>query len=122
MSFSGEVKEELVRLLPEARHCGIAELAAILEYTKAVKCDEKGAKYIEIQEETPYVARKGFTLLKKTFNIEGKMDNFVNLFRYTEEDVVQRILHPVAYGVAAEVHTLSTLKSSPSSPKKPIAS
>ena len=40
MSFSGEVKEELVRLLPEARHCGIAELAAILEYTKAVKCDE----------------------------------------------------------------------------------
>ena len=77
MSFSGEVKDELVRLLPEARHCDIAELAAILEYTKAVKCDEKGAKYIEIQEETPYVARKGFTLLKKTFNIEGKMDNFV---------------------------------------------
>lgn len=97
MSFSGEVKEELVRLLPEARHCGIAELAAILEYTKAVKCDEKGAKYIEIQEETPYVARKGFTLLKKTFNIEGKMDNFVNLFRYTEEDVVQRILQAVKY-------------------------
>ena len=53
MSFSGEVKDELVRLLPEARHCDIAELAAILEYTKAVKCDEKGAKYIEIQEETP---------------------------------------------------------------------
>ncbi len=49
MSFSGEVKEELVRFLPEARHCGIAELAAILEYTKAVKCDEKGAKYIEIE-------------------------------------------------------------------------
>ena len=97
MSFSGEVKEELVRLLPEARHCGIAELAAILEYTKAVKCDEKGAKYIEIQEETPYVARKGFTLLKKTFNIKGKMDNFVNLFRYTEEDVVQRILQAVKY-------------------------
>lgn len=97
MSFSGEVKDELVRLLPEARHCDIAELAAILEYTKAVKCDEKGAKYIEIQEETPYVARKGFTLLKKTFNIEGKMDNFVNLFRYTEEDVVQRILQAVKY-------------------------
>ena len=97
MSFSGEVKEELVRFLPEARHCGIAELAAILEYTKAVKCDEKGAKYIEIQEETPYVARKGFTLLKKTFNIKGKMDNFVNLFRYTEEDVVQRILQAVKY-------------------------
>ena len=60
MSFSGEVKDELVRLLPEARHCDIAELAAILEYTKAVKCDEKGAKYIEIQEETPYVASVPF--------------------------------------------------------------
>ena len=91
MSFSGEVKEELVRFVPEARHCQIAELAAILEYTKAVKIDEKGARYIEIQEETPYVARKGFTLLKKTFNIESKMDNSVNLFQYAEGEIVQKV-------------------------------
>lgn len=97
MSFSGEVKEELVRFVPEARHCQIAELAAILEYTKAVKIDEKGVYYIEIQEETPYVARKGFTLLKKTFNIESKMDNSVNLFRYTEGEIVQKVLQAVKY-------------------------
>lgn len=97
MSFSGEVKEELVRFVPEARHCQIAELAAILEYTKAVKIDEKGVRYIEIQEETPYVARKGFTLLKKTFNIESKMDNSVNLFQYTEREIVQKVLQAVKY-------------------------
>ena len=62
-----------------------------------MKIDEKGARYIEIQEETPYVARKGFTLLKKTFNIESKMDNSVNLFQYTEGEIVQKVLQAVKY-------------------------
>lgn len=97
MSFSGEVKEELVRQVPEARHCRLAELSAILAYTKAVKSDEKGVKYLEIQEETPYVARKGFTLLKKTFNIESKMDTSVNLFKYTEAETVQKLLQAVKH-------------------------
>ena len=32
MSFSGTVKEELVKHVPAARHCQIAELAAILHF------------------------------------------------------------------------------------------
>ena len=36
MSFSGEVKEELVKLENDARHCQIAELAAILVYSGAL--------------------------------------------------------------------------------------
>ena len=72
MSFSGEVKEELVKQIPDGRHCRIAELAAILEYTSAVKTSEDGRHYIEIQEETSYVVRKCFTLLQKTLNIDSK--------------------------------------------------
>ena len=32
MSFSGTVKEELLKHVPAARHCQIAELAAILHF------------------------------------------------------------------------------------------
>ena len=32
MSFSGNVKEELLRCIDSARHCQIAELAAILAF------------------------------------------------------------------------------------------
>ena len=52
MSFSGKVKEEISEVMSSARHCRIAELAAILEYTSAVKTSEDGRHYIEIQEET----------------------------------------------------------------------
>lgn len=101
MSFSGEVKEELVKLMPSARHCQLAELAAILEYTKAVKTDKSGVLYIEIQEETPYVARKGFTLLKKTFNIDSKMEEneaqLFSVFRYEDTGNVPKILQAVKY-------------------------
>lgn len=32
MSFSGEVKEELMKHTPPARHCQLAELASILHF------------------------------------------------------------------------------------------
>ena len=68
MSFSSEVKEELSRHLPTARHCQIAETAAILSLCGQIS--EKDGT-IRIQTENAYVARKYFTLLKKTFNIEA---------------------------------------------------
>ncbi len=67
MSFSSEVKEELSRHLPTARHCQIAETAAILSLCGQIS--EKDGT-IRIQTENAYVARKYFTLLKKTFNID----------------------------------------------------
>ena len=62
MSFSSEVKEELSRHLPTARHCQIAETAAILSLCGQIS--EKDGT-IRIQTENAYVARKYFTLLKK---------------------------------------------------------
>lgn len=79
MSFSGTVKEELAKHVPAARHCQIAELAAILHFCgsyegprffgKSAKNEDENEGKILIQAENETVVRKCFTLLKKTFNI-----------------------------------------------------
>ena len=97
MSFSGEVKEELVKQIASARHCQLAELAAILEYIGGVRTKADGTNYLEVQQETPYVARKCFTLLKKTFNIDTKMEEEDNHFQYEKEEVVSKILQAIKY-------------------------
>lgn len=70
MSFSGKVKEELAAHVSSARHCQLAELAALLLYNGSV-CD--GGRHLCLDTENEAVARKCFTLLKKTFNIETVM-------------------------------------------------
>ena len=69
MSFSGNIKEEISRQLSPARHCQIAELAAIISMCGAVMIDSRGHAALKIHTENLAVARKYFTLLKKTFNI-----------------------------------------------------
>jgi len=69
MSFSSEVKQELARHISPARHCQIAELAAIMNFCGQYGRDVKGGYTIGFQTENEAVVRKGFTLLKKTFNI-----------------------------------------------------
>ncbi len=69
MSFSGEVKQELERVLPGARHCQLAELAAILHFGCRIEKDVDGNLEIVLQSENESVSRKYFTLLKKTFII-----------------------------------------------------
>lgn len=70
MSFSSEVKNELAKRISPARHCQIAELAAILHFCGQYGRDENGLYTIGFQTENEAVVRKGFTLLKKTYNIE----------------------------------------------------
>ena len=70
MTFSGEVKEELSRHCSAARHCQLAELAAILHFCGQYGKDKNGLYAIGFQTENEAVVRKGFTLLKKTFNID----------------------------------------------------
>ncbi|MBE5870203.1 MAG: DNA-binding protein WhiA [Lachnospiraceae bacterium] len=69
MSFSAEVKEELARNVSPARHCEIAELSAIIQFCGQIFRDEKGHWHVKIQTENHYVAKKCFTLWKKTFTI-----------------------------------------------------
>ena len=70
MSFSSEVKEELAKHMSPARHCQLAELAAILNFCGQYGRDGEGCFTIGFQTENEAVVRKGFTLLKKTYNIE----------------------------------------------------
>ena len=69
MSFSSKVKEELSNECNSPRHCCIAETAAIISMCGKVIFDEKDHVRIEIHTENVTVARKYFTLLKKTYNI-----------------------------------------------------
>lgn len=69
MSFTGDVKEELSRQLGSARHCQIAEIAAITSICGRILISANDRYCIKIQSENIAVVRKYFTLLKKAFNI-----------------------------------------------------
>ena len=69
MSFSGMVKEELSKQISTARHCNIAETAALLSACGKITADGT----LRMQTENSAVIRKYFTLLKKTFNIETEI-------------------------------------------------
>ena len=69
MSFSSEIKQELSYQLPPARHCRLAEISAILSFCSHVEAGTEGTGNVRMHTENLAVARKYFTLLKKTFNI-----------------------------------------------------
>jgi len=71
MSFSTDVKEELEKVLPSARHCQLAELAALICFGCNIRVSEAEGARIEIQSENDFIQRKYFTLLKKTFIINN---------------------------------------------------
>ena len=73
MSFSGEVKDELAKQISKSRHCRIAELAAIMGFDGRIE-QKNGKTVLEITTENAPLARKCFTLIKKTFNISTDID------------------------------------------------
>ena len=70
MSFSSEIKQELSAHVPPARHCRLAEMAAILNFCSRVESVEGESPCVKMHTENLAVARKYFTLLRKTFNID----------------------------------------------------
>ena len=71
MSFSSKVKEELEKTVPGSRHCGLAELAAIIHFGCRMELCGNAIENVAIHFENPFVERKYFTLLKKTFIINN---------------------------------------------------
>ncbi len=69
MSFSSRVKDELSGKVSPARHCQIAEVAAIISMCGRIQISEHDHYCVKIHTENVAVARKYFTLLRKTFNI-----------------------------------------------------
>jgi len=73
MSFSGKVKDELSRQSTAARHCQIAEIAAIISLCGRIQISANETYMVKIHTENIAVARKYFTLLKKTYNIDTEI-------------------------------------------------
>ena len=69
MSFSHEVKEELSGNLPKARHCQLAELAALVSFLCKLTIKD-GKTYLILDTESTVTLRKYFTLLSKTLSID----------------------------------------------------
>lgn len=65
MSFSSRVKEELSYKTGSARHCQIAEIAAIISMCGRIQISENDHYCIKIHTENLAVSRKYFTLLQK---------------------------------------------------------
>ena len=100
MSFSSEVKEELAKQIGKGRHCKIAELAAIFAFNGKIE-KKDGKAVLEITTENAALARKCFTLIKKTFNIStdiqkkdgsGVNHSHVYVISTNQEDEVDKIL------------------------------
>ena len=72
MSFSSEVKAELSRQVSSARHCQIAEAAAIFRMCGQVP--EDGERLL-LRIENPNVAKKFGVLLKRAFEIDLQAGN-----------------------------------------------
>ena len=100
MSFSSEVKNELSKHVSSARHCQIAEIAAITAMCGQFIQKPNENFVIKISTENESVIRKFFTLLKKTFNIN--FENIISSFEdckkgntytiFIEEEYSTRIL------------------------------
>lgn len=73
ITFSAKLKEELSRQWSVARHCQIAEIAAIVSMCGKVTIDSREHYSVKVRTENISVARKYFTLLRKTFNIETEV-------------------------------------------------
>lgn len=69
MSFSSEIKSELAKQYPRPRHCALAELLALTEFSGSLISLNRKDYRLTFRSENSLTAIKCFTLLRKTFNI-----------------------------------------------------
>lgn len=86
MSYAGKVKKELLEQTGRARHCQIAELAALFSVYGQIIWEENGNNFLKFVTENLTVAQKYYILIKKVFHIipdislRGRHQYFVFLF------------------------------------------
>ena len=85
MSFSSNVKEELEKVIPNSRHCQVAELAAMIHLGCKIRLSNGYPEEITIVSENSSVSRKYFTLLKKTFMINGITEKVLQAVKILDE-------------------------------------
>ena len=99
MSFSSEVKEELVKKTDSARHCQIAEFAAFMGMSGNVSETDDARVCIEFVTENELTVEKFYGLLFKIFGIKEDSDTNIQLrsgketiIRITGQEDVAKIL------------------------------
>lgn len=101
MSFSMEVKKELFEVIPQARHCKIAELSALMAECGKIDVDKSGHLHIKLQTESGYVARKCNTLLKRLCHLpvlvlvrtaKGKTSHAQYLIDVAGDETVKKVM------------------------------
>lgn len=102
MSFSTDVKEELIKSVPHDRHCRLSELTAILAFAGK---REGNSIYVQTNAETHAVLRKCFTLLNKTFNIDTEFleKDSLGSRQHIEFNRTSPEMVPVMQAIATEV-------------------
>ena len=71
MSFSSKVKEEMSKAVSSARHCQLAELAAMIEFGGKISLNSGGVKVMDIDTDNEDARNKFGVLLKKTYDIDN---------------------------------------------------
>jgi DNA-binding protein WhiA len=107
MSFSGDVKKELSGQISGARHCQIAELAALMRFCADVRYDAEGNGRITFRSDHERVVRKYRLLLNRLFKVRSEIyrDESGKRALYcldtAEPETVRKILRAVGEGNAA---------------------
>lgn len=100
MSFSSEVKEELGKKAESARHCQIAEFAAIMAFNGKIRRKSGGEMQIYVITENEVVLQKFTMLVKCVFDLEetdfivqyeGKKNQIIHI-SIDRQDYVAKIL------------------------------
>ncbi len=100
MSFSLKVKEELSDVIPAARHCQIAELAALISMSGHVYTSMSGHHAVRITTENGSVARRCQMIIHKAFGYESDVavrynkdtQNTIYIMSVVDSDVAIKIL------------------------------
>lgn len=73
MSFSSQVKEELVHLPGRQRHCTAAELSAIIRFSGGVEYGGEGEYFLVLHTENVTVAKRFYMLLKEVEDVHPRI-------------------------------------------------
>ena len=74
MSFSGDVKKELLRVMPEKPCCMLSELCALTQCCASLRLAGRGRFRVVYETENPALAKRIFLLLKRRMEITPQLE------------------------------------------------
>ncbi|MBR6185966.1 MAG: DNA-binding protein WhiA [Clostridia bacterium] len=74
MSFSSQVKQELLRIQPEKHCCMLAELSALTQAAGSLRLSGGGKVQVVYETENPALAKRIFLLLKRRMEITPQLE------------------------------------------------